>query len=255
MLSPKSAGKADQLGYTNVKVYHDGMPVWKKGKNSVYSTVKSLQTSNKKEIPYVLVDVRNPSAVAGGVIPGAVSIPVDQLEGAKARFPKQKSAPVIIYAASEVDAVKAFGTVRGWGYKNASILEGGVEAWVSAGNSLDQTARDRIAYVPKPRPGEYSVDEFRKLADSGTPEAVILDVRGTDETSAGMLKSAVNIPLTELTERMSELPKDKNIVAQCNTGAQAEMAYNILTEAGYRSSWLNAKITINPDGSYEIVKD
>jgi rhodanese-related sulfurtransferase len=255
VLSPKSAGKADQLGYTNVKVYHDGMPVWKKGKHSVYSTVTSMQTSNKKEIPYVLVDVRDSSAAAGGVIPGAVSLPLGQLQGAKAQFPKQKGAPVIVYAASEAEAVKAFGTVRGWGYKNASILEGGMDAWVNAGNGLDPKAREKIAYVPKPRPGEFAVGEFRKLADSGSAEAVILDVRGTDETSAGMLKSAVNIPLTELTERMVELPKGKNIVAQCNTGAQAEMAYNLLTEAGYKTSWLNAKITIKPDGSYEIVKD
>ena len=29
MLSPKSARKADELGYRNVKVYHDGLPAWK----------------------------------------------------------------------------------------------------------------------------------------------------------------------------------------------------------------------------------
>ena len=197
----------------------------------------------------MLVDVRKDNA--GGFIPGAVALSLDRLEGMKGAFPKQKKAPVIVYGGGE-EAAMAFSTIRGWGYKNASILEGGVEAWGSAGNSLDGTAKEKIGYVPKPRPGEMAVTEFRKAADSAAPGVVILDVRGTDETSQGMIKGALNIPLTELEERSGDIPRGKKIVAQCNTGAQAEMAYNILREAGLDVAWLNAKITITADGSYTI---
>jgi len=157
-------------------------------------------------MPHVLIDLRESSALTGGVVPGAVSIPEAQLAGAKDRFPKQKSAPVILYGSS--DPEKAFETVRGWGYKNASILDGGLDFWVKAGQALDPKPQEKIAYIPKPRPGEIPVADFITLADSGSAEAVILDVRGTDETSQGMLKGAVNIPLSELTNRFGEVVKD-----------------------------------------------
>jgi len=232
-------------------VYHDGLPVWKKGKKPLFSTVNGLNTFNEKGIPYVLIDVRAASETAGGVIPGAVTMAAGSLETMKAEFPRQKSAPVIVYG-SPADAEKAFATVRGWGFKNASILDGGTGAWVAAGNALTETSRPKIAYAPKPRPGEIAVSDFRKAADGGSGESVVLDVRGTDETSQGMIKSAVNIPLTELSGRLGELPKGKQIIAQCNTGAQAEMAYNLLKEAGYTAGWINAKITVKGDGTYSI---
>jgi hypothetical protein len=33
------------------------------------------------------------------------------------------------------------------------------------------------------------------------------------------------------------------------------MAYNQLTEAGYEIQWLNAKVTVKADGSYEAARD
>ncbi len=249
MLSPKSARSAGDLGYTNIKVYHDGLPVWKKSKNAVYSTVNGLVTFKEKEIPYVLVDVRQDTP--GGFIPGAVAMPLAGLEGKKGEFPRHKSAPVILYGNHE-DAARAFAIVREWGFKNASILDGGIEGWSSAGNSLSERAQENIVYVPKPRPGEFPVAEFRKAADGGSADVVILDVRGLDETANGIIKGALNIPLTELDERAGELPAGKKVVVQCNTGAQAEMAYNLLKDKGIDAGWLNARITIGKDGSYTI---
>jgi len=253
VLSPKSAGKADQLGYTNVKVYHDGLPVWKKNKKPVYSSIKSIAASREKQMPYVLVDLRETAATAEGVVPGAVSIPAADLAGAREQFPKQKSAPVILYGLSGTDMETAFATVRGWGYKNASILEGGLDSWVKAGQKLDPKALGKITYVPKALPGEISVEEFKAAAAGGT--AVVLDVRETGETSAGTLSGALLLPLAELGDRMGELPKDKTLIAHCSTGARAEMAFNQLSEAGYDVKWLNAKVTVNADGSYQVEKD
>ncbi len=249
MLSPKSARSAGDIGYTNIRVFHDGLPVWKKGKNAVYSTVKGLVAFKEKEIPYVLVDVRQDTS--GGFIPGAVAMPAESLEGMKGEFPKHKSAPVILYGGAD-ESVKAFGIVRGWGFKNAPILDGGVEGWSAAGNSLSDTAQEKIAYVPKPRPGEFPVADFRKAAEGGSPDVVILDVRGLDETANGIIKGALNIPLTELDERAGELPAGKKVIAQCNTGAMAEMAYNMLKDKGIDAGWLNAKITIEKDGTYTL---
>ena len=204
-------------------------------------------------MPYVLVDLREAAATAGGVVPGAVNIPVAGLAGAKEGFPKQKSAPVILYGLGGPEMESAFATVRGWGYKNASILVGGLDSWVKAGQELDAKAQEKISYVPKARPGEISVEKFKTAAAGGG--AVVLDVRETGETSAGTLSGALVVPLAELSSRMGELPKDKKIIAHCSTGARAEMAYNQLSEAGYDVQWLNAKVTVKPDGTYLVEKD
>ena len=108
--------------------------------------------------------------------------------------------------------------------------------------------------MPKPRPGEISIEEFKALAARGSSDAIILDVRDKDEAMSGMIKGAVNIPAGELKERMKELPKNKQIVAYCITGIRAESAYDDLKEAGYKVKFLNAIIQIDKDGKYEITK-
>ncbi len=43
----------------------------------------------------------------------------------------------------------------------------------------------------------------------------VLDVRPSDEFAAGHVPGAVNIPLKELEQRLTELPKDQEVVAYC----------------------------------------
>lgn len=135
----------------------------------LYSTVKSLADFNEKGIPYVLVDVRPEAEVSQGVIPGAVAIASSALPESKDDFSKEKTAPIIVYSSGEADAGKAFANLRGWGYKNASILEGGVASWAAAGNSLTGKAKEKIVYVPKPRPGEIGAADFRKITETRRP--------------------------------------------------------------------------------------
>ena len=55
--------------------------------------------------------------------------------------------------------------------------------------------------------------ELMERAKAGT--VLVLDVRPTEEYLAGHLPGAVSIPLAELTRRVGELPRDKEIVAYC----------------------------------------
>ncbi len=111
-----------------------------------------------------------------------------------------------------------------------------------------------ISYVLKPRPGEISIEEFKMIAENGSPDKVILDVRDVDEAMNDMLKGAINIPAGRIKDRLSELPKDKEIITHCTTGIRAEMAYDDLKEYGYKTRFLNAVIQVDKDGKYEITK-
>lgn len=45
--------------------------------------------------------------------------------------------------------------------------------------------------------------------------AIFVDVRAKDQFDIGHIKGAINIPLTELTARMKDLPKNKMIITYC----------------------------------------
>lgn len=256
MLSPSSAGKAEKLGYTNVKVFHDGMPAWKKAGNLVVSNPQYVKENMDKDMPQVLIDVRSSDDAEKGHLKGAVNISAKDISTAKDRFPADKKAPVVLYSSDASSAMDAFKVVRGWGYANASVLNGGIESWKKAGNPvMNNELAAAIVYAPKPRPGEIAVDSFKKIAGTLPSDKFILDVRDEDEAMQGMLKGAKNIPAQDISAKLSEIPKDREIVAHCSTGVRAEMAYHALKDAGYKVMFLNANIRIDKDGKYEIVKE
>jgi rhodanese-related sulfurtransferase len=62
----------------------------------------------------------------------------------------------------------------------------------------------------------------------------LLDVRNPDELEEhGMIAGAINIPIDQLQARLSEVPRDKEIVTYCMRGGRASTAADILREAGY----------------------
>jgi rhodanese-related sulfurtransferase len=64
---------------------------------------------------------------------------------------------------------------------------------------------------------------------------LILDVRTPGEYATGHIPGAVNIPHTELRDRLSELMSHQNeeIVVHCQTGPRAGVAQSILSQAGF----------------------
>lgn len=209
-----------------------------------------------QDIAHVLVDLRPEGDVKQGHIVNAVSVPVNGLTSAKDKFPADKSAPIILYADK---ADEAFKIVRGWGYPNTTVLQGGIEGWRKIGGQVSSgPAQTAINYVPKPRPGEISIEEFKAVAEAAAmgkaQDKLILDVRDDDEAMTGMLVGAKSVPQGQLEARIAELPKDKEIIVHCVTGVRAEMAYATLKANGLKARFLNAVIQIDKDGKYEISK-
>ncbi len=232
------------------------MPEWKKAGNLVLSTAKYVKENLDKDIPQVIVDTRPIEDVRKEQIQGTVSIIAQEIMNAKDNFPADKKAPIILLGADAKAAEEAFKVVRGWGYTNASVLKGGIEAWKKEGYTVLTTEPMKtIVYVPKPRPGEIAIEDFKKIAETLPSDKLIIDARDEDEAMQGMLKGAVNIPAQDILFRLSEIPKDREIITHCVTGVRAEMAYHTLKDAGYKARFLNAKITVDKDGKYEITKE
>ena len=77
----------------------------------------------------------------------------------------------------------------------------------------------------------------------------LLDVRDPDELEeSGKLKNAVNIPLAQLRDRLTELPHDRRIVTYCQKGQRGYLAACALVGRGFedvanlRGGFLQAKL-------------
>ncbi|MBL0225918.1 MAG: sulfurtransferase [Geobacteraceae bacterium] len=257
-MSPGSADKAKKLGYTNIKVYKDGIPAWQLRNYAVVSAAFLKEAWIDKDIPHVLLDARAAKVAAKGYIKGAVTSSVK----AGAKFVKaldvKKSAPIVVYdQQGGKDAASVAARLIKAGFNNVQVLTGGYDGWLSAKYEVvtGELAKKAV-YVPKPRPGEINLEEFKKYVAELPANVMIIDVRNTDEGNSGMLKVAKLIPAEEIKDRAAEIPKDKLLVTLCSTGVRAEMAYHTLKELGYTNvKFVNAKMEFEKSGSYKITKD
>lgn len=87
-----------------------------------------------------------------------------------------------------------------------------------------------------------SQDELIERALSG--EVTVLDVRPQEEYTQGHLPGAESIPLTELPDRLSDLPSDREVVAYCRGPycVLAVEAIKLLREAGFQAARLEAGV-------------
>jgi rhodanese-related sulfurtransferase len=234
-------------------VFRGGLPAWKKAKQPVYTTAKFIKSFAKSPKSVVVMDLRSKASAQKGHIKGAYTLPLGELKAAKSKMPKKKKAPIVLYADSSQEAIQAFKIVRGWGYKNTSILKGGLASWKKMGSGLVKGAlASRIVYIPKPVAGAIKVQDFDKVAKNQSSNGLILDVRDYDEIKTGVIKGSLHIPTQDVATNLSKIPKGKEIVIHCKSGVRASMAYQTLKENGYNVKFLNAKIKIMADGSYQI---
>lgn len=91
---------------------------------------------------------------------------------------------------------------------------------------------------------------------AGRGEAVIVDVREQKEWDAGHAPDAVHIPLGQLSQRLTELPRDRRIVAVCRSGGRSSSATKALKRAGLEAenleggmaAWQRAGLPLEPAG-------
>ncbi|WP_106505596.1 FAD-dependent oxidoreductase [Brachybacterium timonense] len=91
--------------------------------------------------------------------------------------------------------------------------------------------------------GEFEqvpVTKVRELVESG---AFIIDAREPDEYAAGHIRTAVNIPLSQFRDRLSEIPTDRPVYVHCRS---SQRSYNQVRALGQ----LGVGNAVNISGSY-----
>jgi NADPH-dependent 2,4-dienoyl-CoA reductase/sulfur reductase-like enzyme len=77
---------------------------------------------------------------------------------------------------------------------------------------------------------QVHVNQVRSLVEKG---AYILDVREEAEYEIGHIKGAHNLPLSQLRQRMGEVPKDRPVYVHCRTGQRSYNATMALQNSGW----------------------
>lgn len=96
--------------------------------------------------------------------------------------------------AEVVALLKALGRV---GERNVAEVRGVMRDFFGKRDSLEPVTREAL---------------MARLKDG---DVTVLDVRPEVEFDLGHVPGAINVPITELEQRLSELPKDREIVAYC----------------------------------------
>jgi len=135
-LSVKSAYKALDLGYTDVKVFQGGYPEWVKaygkgvtglapyaetsgntgpaitvgedGDTITMTSFNAIMANDRNSIH--LIDVRDPSEFAAGSMQGAVNIPVEELVDRVAELPSDK--PIVFVCSTGARSGEAYDIVK-----------------------------------------------------------------------------------------------------------------------------------------------
>lgn len=82
--------------------------------------------------------------------------------------------------------------------------------------------------------GEIKHCQWYEVAKLDPQKTIVLDVRDDDEREEGFIPGSLHIPLPQLRERFNELPKDREIVAYCQSGQRSYFASRFLAQKDFK---------------------
>ncbi len=168
-----------------------------------------------------LLDVRDPAEFAGGHYPGNVNIGLGGKFAVWAGTILDRVKPIVIIAqpGREAEAAMRLGRI---GFDHvAGYLDGGMQALEKRPDLIRRT--DRITAA--------TLDE--QLTWLNPPVPLVLDVRTEQERLEKRIEWSRHIPLSQLKERMEELPRHQPIVVHCASGYRSSIAASLLQQAGF----------------------
>jgi adenylyltransferase/sulfurtransferase len=107
-------------------------------------------------------------------------------------------------------------------------------------------AHDRSVYKEKnvqQQVKSITPTELKARLDAGD-NVVIVDVRDPHEWEISDIAGAMHIPKSQIVARMDEIPRDREVVLQCKTGARSRDALLMLQDKGF-TNLVNLKGGIN----------
>jgi glyoxylase-like metal-dependent hydrolase (beta-lactamase superfamily II)/rhodanese-related sulfurtransferase len=165
-----------------------------------------------------LLDTREQAEFEGAHIRGALNIGLGGKFATWCGTILDHERPVVLVAepGRESEAATRLGRI---GFDTVvGYLAGGMQQLDQATELIERTERITASSAAE------------QLAASPTP--LMVDVRTTPEWSVAHVDGAVNLPLSQLSERVAELPPDRPLIVYCASGYRSAIATSLLSREG-----------------------
>lgn len=185
--------------------------------------LRPLSAQNVKEEigkDAIVLDTRHASVFTQGFIPGSIFV---GLEGRFAEWagnvlPFDRNLILVTEPGKEKETIIRLARV---GFsKVIGYLDGGFDAWISAGEEIDMIIDVEADELAMDLPFDDNL--------------VVVDVRNETEFANGHVKDAYNIPLNEMTDpgTLAELEEDQNLYVHCAGGYRSVIAASLMKRQG-----------------------
>jgi NADPH-dependent 2,4-dienoyl-CoA reductase/sulfur reductase-like enzyme/rhodanese-related sulfurtransferase len=82
--------------------------------------------------------------------------------------------------------------------------------------------------------GDVSLAQWHEIRGLDPRQTLVLDVRTEGERKAGFIPGSIHIPLQQLRQRLDELPRDRELIASCQSGQRSYFAARVLSQKAFR---------------------
>ena len=266
MLSHNSAFKAEKLGYSNIKVYAEGMPDWKARGGPISVSAAFIRKLIDEKATYTLIDARPKRVADKGMIPSAINISDTDFDRNVDKLPADR-AVLLIYYCGGLECVlsdKSADKARKLGYTNVVTYPPGYPEWekvhgaapAPGGSAAAGATAAGASLMPGKEKGTVTVASFEKVWKENPSSIMVVDVRDVKEFAVGTMKGAINLPINDLEKKVDTLPKNKPVVFVCGTGARSGEAYDMvkLLAGDVQAYFIDAEIKFGGDGTYTMVE-
>jgi hydroxyacylglutathione hydrolase len=166
-----------------------------------------------------ILDVRDGAEYAKGHLPGSTNIGLGGQFATWAGTVLDSGRPIVIVAepGREQEAALRLGRI---GFDDVTgYLKDGMRALAGRQELVEFTEKVSAVMLAE------------ELALRDPP--VVIDIRTPNEWGAGHLSGSVNLPLSQLQERIGEVPRDRRIAVHCAGGYRSSIAASLLRREGF----------------------
>jgi rhodanese-related sulfurtransferase len=203
-------------------------------------TSQALHGLLRGSAPFALIDVREAGEYNSSHIPGASLIARRQLELALPPAVPWKGTPIVVCDDDGRRARLAAATVERMGYRQVSVLDGGINRWVTDGFAtewgMNVPSKDFgekvevVNHVP-----EIEATELAARIQKGE-KLVILDTRTPEEFRRFCIPGGRSVPGGELALRITDIAKgidqDTTIIVNCAGRTRSIIGTRVLQRMG-----------------------
>ena len=169
----------------------------------------------------LILDIRSKEAFASAHIPNAINIPSGQNLPTWAGWVLPYDRPTLLITDHPDEIPEAITHLLRVGFDDLQgYLQGGMDAWQTAGLPLDKLET-------------LSVQELQKKLKQNPHSQTVLDVRTEQEWNQGHIDQAIHIHGGKLQESLDRIPRDRPVSVICGSGYRGSIAASFLKRNGF----------------------